>query len=182
MKVTETVLKTLQVGESPTMCVYGNDFNRVSMACPKFCVNGLIAGNYLNLKGREMIVSKELIDRLLADYKKPEDLIGENGLLKQLTKQLVERALEAEMAEHFGHGKNEPAVNPWRETETARVRRHSRANLPSCLLDALYPIVCLDCIQVISRDAGAVKVKADCLSCGSPKLKEPSAGYKWSWN
>ncbi len=29
--------------------------------------------------------------RLLADYKKPEDLIGENGLLKQLTKLLVER-------------------------------------------------------------------------------------------
>jgi hypothetical protein len=26
----------------------------------------------------------ELIDRLLADYKKPEDLIGEHGLLKQM--------------------------------------------------------------------------------------------------
>ena len=36
-------------------------------------------------------VPKELIDGLLADYKKPEDLIGENGLLKQLTKMLVER-------------------------------------------------------------------------------------------
>lgn len=49
-----------------------------------------------------MTVSNELIDRLLADYKKPEDLIGENGLLKQLTKRLVERDLEAEMAEHLG--------------------------------------------------------------------------------
>ena len=38
-------------------------------------------------------VPKVLIDSLLADYKKPEDLIGENGLLKQLTKLLVERAL-----------------------------------------------------------------------------------------
>ena len=56
-------------------------------------------------------VPKELIDGLLADYKKPEDLIGENGLLKQLTKLLVERALEAEMAEHLGHGKNEPVIN-----------------------------------------------------------------------
>lgn len=28
----------------------------------------------------------ELIDALLADYKKLEDLIGQNGLLKQLTK------------------------------------------------------------------------------------------------
>ena len=42
-----------------------------------------------------MTVSNELIDRLLADYKKPEDLIGENGLLKQLTKRLVERARRA---------------------------------------------------------------------------------------
>jgi hypothetical protein len=33
-----------------------------------------------------MTVSNELIDQLLAGYKKPEDLIGENGLLKQLTK------------------------------------------------------------------------------------------------
>ena len=30
------------------------------------------------------VVPKELIDSLLAGYKKPEDLIGENGLLKQL--------------------------------------------------------------------------------------------------
>ena len=56
-------------------------------------------------------VPKELIDGLLADYKKPEDLIGENGLLKQWAKMLVERALDAEMAEHLGHGKNEPVTN-----------------------------------------------------------------------
>ena len=53
-----------------------------------------------------MTVSNELIDQLFAGYKKPEDLIGENGLLKQLTKRLVERALEAEMTEHLGHTKN----------------------------------------------------------------------------
>ena len=42
-------------------------------------------------------VPQEIIDSLLADYQKPEDLIGENGLLKQLTKLLVEKALEAEI-------------------------------------------------------------------------------------
>jgi putative transposase len=31
-----------------------------------------------------MTVSNKLIDQLLAGYKKPEDLLGENGLLKQL--------------------------------------------------------------------------------------------------
>ena len=38
-------------------------------------------------------IPDELLSALLADYKKPEDLIGENGLLKQLTKAVVERAL-----------------------------------------------------------------------------------------
>mgnify|MGYP003499239562 FL=1 len=53
----------------------------------------------------------DLIDSLLADYKKPEDLIGENGLLKQLTKALIERALQAEMAGHLGHDKHETVTN-----------------------------------------------------------------------
>ena len=70
-----------------------------------------------------MTVSNELIDRLLADYKKPEDLIGENGLLKQLTKRLVARALEAEMAEHLGHGKNEPVANPKGNTRNGKSKK-----------------------------------------------------------
>ena len=53
----------------------------------------------------------DLIDSLLSSYKKPEDLIGENGLLKQLTKALVERALQAEMAKHLAHDKHEPVTN-----------------------------------------------------------------------
>jgi len=53
----------------------------------------------------------KLADGLLANYKKPEDLIGENGLLKQLTKMLVESALEAEMTEHLGHDKSEAVTN-----------------------------------------------------------------------
>jgi putative transposase len=57
------------------------------------------------------VVPKELIDSLLAGYKKPEDLICENGLLKQLTKLLVEKALDAEMTEHLEHNKNHPIQN-----------------------------------------------------------------------
>ena len=191
-----------------------------------------------------MTVSNELIDRLLADYKKPEDLIGENGLLKQLTKRLVARALEAEMAEHLGHGKNEPVANPKGNTRNGKSKktlkgefgelpidiprdrdgsfepqivpkhqtrwtgfddkilslyargmtvREIQAHLeemygaevsPTLIstvtdavmdeakawqsrpLDALYPIVYLDCIHVKSRDAGVVKVKAVYLALG----------------
>jgi hypothetical protein len=40
-----------------------------------------------------------LIKELLAHYKGPEDLIGQNGLRKRLTKKLVEGALGAEMTD-----------------------------------------------------------------------------------
>ena len=33
-----------------------------------------------------MAIDKTLIDQLLKDYKGPEEIIGENGLLKELTK------------------------------------------------------------------------------------------------
>ncbi|WP_192839868.1 transposase, partial [Ferrovum sp. JA12] len=55
--------------------------------------------------------SPDLIDQLLAGYQKPEDILGEHGLLKQLTKAVVERALQAEMAAHLGHDKHEPIAN-----------------------------------------------------------------------
>src|SRR5437764_4156631 len=58
-----------------------------------------------------MTIDHEFIDNLLKDYQKPEDLIGENGLLKQLTKRLLERAMSAEMTEHVGYEKHDPAGN-----------------------------------------------------------------------
>ena len=56
-----------------------------------------------------MAIDLKLIDKLLADYKSPEDIIGENGLLKQLTKALLERAMQAELTEHLGYEKHDPA-------------------------------------------------------------------------
>jgi len=56
-----------------------------------------------------MAIDKTLIDQLLTDYKKPEDIIGENGLLKQLTKAILERALQAELTDHLGFEKHDPA-------------------------------------------------------------------------
>jgi putative transposase len=52
----------------------------------------------------------ELLDDLLKDYKTPEDILGENGLLKQLTKSLVERALEGEMNDHLGYKKHQKDI------------------------------------------------------------------------
>jgi putative transposase len=53
-----------------------------------------------------MAIDKDILDRLLKDYKSPEDLLGPGGLLKQLTGALVERALETEMTDHLGYEKN----------------------------------------------------------------------------
>jgi putative transposase len=186
----------------------------------------------------------DLIDQLLANYKKPEDLIGEDGLLKQLTKALVERALQAEMASHLGHGKHEPVENLTGNTRNGKSKktlkgefgelpidvprdrhgsfepqlvgkhqtrwsgfddkilslyargmtvREIQAHLeemygtevsPTLIsavtdavmeevkawqarpLDALYPIVYLDCIHVKARDSGAVRTKAVYLALG----------------
>ena len=58
-----------------------------------------------------MTFNNNLIDQLLADYQKPEDILGENGLLKQLTKAVLERALHAELTHHLGYDKHSPAGN-----------------------------------------------------------------------
>ena len=57
-----------------------------------------------------MAIPKDVLDALMKDYKNPEDLIGETGLLKQLTKQLLERAMQAEMTDHLGYEKNATAT------------------------------------------------------------------------
>ena len=57
------------------------------------------------------MLDDKLLDELLKDYKKPEDLVGETGLLKQLTKRLVERAMSAETSQHLGYEKHSPEGN-----------------------------------------------------------------------
>ena len=53
-------------------------------------------------------ISDELIDAWLKQGRKPEDI---QGLLKQFTKQVVERAMQGEMAEHLGYEKHDPEGN-----------------------------------------------------------------------
>ncbi len=53
-------------------------------------------------------INPDLIDELLQGYEKPEDIVGESGLLKQLTKAILERALESELTHQLGYPKNSP--------------------------------------------------------------------------
>ncbi|GAB2918166.1 IS256 family transposase [Rheinheimera gaetbuli] len=74
-----------------------------------------------------MPVSDQLIDQLLADYKSPEDLLGEQGILKQLTKKLAERALEAEMEQHLGYAKHDAAGKNTGNSRNGKSRKSVRS-------------------------------------------------------
>ena len=76
-----------------------------------------------------MTISNELLDSLLADYQTPEDLIGEGGLLKQLTQRLVERALQAEMTEHLGYAKHKSMANPAGNTRNGTSKKTLKGEL-----------------------------------------------------
>ena len=56
-----------------------------------------------------MAIDPKLIDGLLAEHgHRPEDIAGANGLLKQLTKALLERVMQAELTDHLGYEKHDP--------------------------------------------------------------------------
>lgn len=53
---------------------------------------------------------KALLDELLKDFKgDAKDLLGEHGLIKQLTKHALESALEGEMTDYLGYAPHEPS-------------------------------------------------------------------------
>src|SRR5262245_13540614 len=51
-------------------------------------------------------IDPKIIDELLKSYEKPDDLLGEGGIVEQLTKALIERALQGEMTHHLGYEKH----------------------------------------------------------------------------
>ncbi len=56
-----------------------------------------------------MPITPELLDELLKDYHSPDDMFGNDGLLQQLTKAVLERALQGEMTHHLGYEKHDVA-------------------------------------------------------------------------
>ena len=80
-----------------------------------------------------MTIRKEILDELLKDYKSPEDLLGPEGLLKQLTGALVGRALDAEMDDHLGYEKHDPAghgTGNSRNGKTPKTLRTDKGDVP----------------------------------------------------
>ena len=58
-----------------------------------------------------------LLDELLKDYTDPQAILGEHGLLKRLSKRVVERVLEAELTAHLGYA---PHVRHGAQEQNAR--------------------------------------------------------------
>jgi len=56
-----------------------------------------------------MAITDAVLNELLKDYQKPDDLLGKDGLLKQLQKRLLEKAMDAELTVHLGYDKHDSA-------------------------------------------------------------------------
>ena len=104
-----------------------------------------------------MAIEKELLDHLFANYnyQKPEDLIGENGLLKQLTKAVLERALQAEMTVHLGHENTELSLQKVVMPAMAKPAKPSRAISAICRLRFLVTETAVSIHSSFLRDKPA---------------------------
>mgnify|MGYP001031707049 FL=1 len=74
-----------------------------------------------------MPISDELIAQLLEGCSSPDDILGEDGLLKQLTKKVAERALDVEMNEHLGYAKNDPSGKNTGNSRNGKGRKSVRS-------------------------------------------------------
>jgi putative transposase len=54
-------------------------------------------------------VDPELVERLMADAGEEAELLGPDGLLSEITKAVMERALQAELSDHLGYEAHDPA-------------------------------------------------------------------------
>ncbi|MCL2093922.1 MAG: transposase, partial [Treponema sp.] len=70
-----------------------------------------------------MAFDKKILDELLKDYKGPDDFYGPDGIMKQLSKALIERMMEAELTEELGYEKSEAGD---KETENRRNGKTSK--------------------------------------------------------
>ena len=70
-----------------------------------------------------MAITKEILDELLKEYKGPDDFFGPDGLVKQLSKALIERAMQAELTGELGYEKSEPGE---KQTENRRNGKSSK--------------------------------------------------------
>jgi putative transposase len=82
-----------------------------------------------------MAIDPKLIDQLLAEYQSPEEIVGENGLLKQLTKAVLERALEGELTAHVGYKKHEAGPGKRGNTRNGKTTKSLKGDFGEIALE-----------------------------------------------
>lgn len=113
---------------------------------------------------------QELVQQLLAQAREQGiDLVGPDGLLNRLTKNVLETALEAEMDEHLGYEKHDVSG---RGSGNSRNGTRSKTVLTEIgpveiigemtewqnrPLDRMYPVMFIDAIHVKIRDGQVTK-------------------------
>jgi transposase-like protein len=75
-----------------------------------------------------------LLDSLVKG-KKPEEILGPEGLLGELTKRLVERALEAELTAHVGYEKHAPEGRNRRNSRNGRAAKRVKSDTGEIEID-----------------------------------------------
>jgi putative transposase len=66
-------------------------------------------GDSVSEEDHTMAIKDELLDQLMKGLDKPEDLLGDKGLLQELKKALIEKVLGAELTHHLGYERGDPA-------------------------------------------------------------------------
>src|SRR5258708_36485992 len=56
-------------------------------------------------EGKKPGIDPAIIEELMKDYQRPEDLTGAGGILEELHKRLYERGLGAELTHYLGYAK-----------------------------------------------------------------------------
>jgi putative transposase len=83
------------------------------------------------IKSTDPVLDQRL-DELLKDYKTPEEILGEGGLIKQLTKRVIERALQAELTHHL----ESETLSPNEEEAFSSKGRNSRNGYSKKTIDS----------------------------------------------
>lgn len=75
-----------------------------------------------------MAISKEVLDELMKNYKGPQDITGPDGIIKELTKALIERAMQGEMTEHLGYEKSDQSKKSSENRRNGRSKKTLRSD------------------------------------------------------
>jgi len=75
-----------------------------------------------------MAITREVLDELLKDCHGPDEFYGPDGLVKQLSKALIERMMQAELTDQLGYEKSEPGQKQTGNRRNGKTSKTLRTN------------------------------------------------------